>query len=362
MRVLRIKLSQPSASFTVPEMVNHKMSYPLPSFSTVIGALHNACRYTSYHEMKVSVQGKYSSKQREIYVNHGLIDSLHDDRGNLIWLPEPNSLSTGYILVAKALNGTGNSFKDRITISVSDEEKLSLYISLVKKKEELDAYFEKEIKTRKAEIKAKEKAYKEKYGKEKNKTEESVLELERIKAEREELKRLEGEYNAKKIEEYEEPRSHFRTLTKGPQGWEVLYDVELVIHVLAADEVLDDILRNRNNLTSLGRSEDFVEITEMKLVEITDEFEDEYFLEDGYMIYANLERVENRTYIKHSGRKKILGTVFDICKNYCVENGTRVFNKISCVCTSNIGVDSDSSESGVYLDKNDGKAYLVDLN
>ncbi|MBF1010999.1 MAG: CRISPR-associated protein Cas5, partial [Lachnoanaerobaculum sp.] len=48
MKALRIKLRQNQASYTREETVNNRMTYPLPSFSTIIGALHNACGYTSY--------------------------------------------------------------------------------------------------------------------------------------------------------------------------------------------------------------------------------------------------------------------------------------------------------------------------
>ena len=65
MKVLRIKLRQNQASYTREETVNNRMTYPLPQYSTIIGALHSACGYTSYHEMKVSVQGKYRLTRSE---------------------------------------------------------------------------------------------------------------------------------------------------------------------------------------------------------------------------------------------------------------------------------------------------------
>jgi len=100
MKALRIKLLQSQASYTREETVNNRMTYPLPPYSTIIGALHNACGYTEYHSMDISVQGKYGAMQQEIYVNHALLNRTEDDRGILIWLSNANSLNTGYITVA----------------------------------------------------------------------------------------------------------------------------------------------------------------------------------------------------------------------------------------------------------------------
>jgi len=107
MKALRIKLRQNQASYTREETVNNRMTYPLPSFSTIIGALHNACCYTSYHEMKVSVQGKYRNMQRELYVNHALLNNLEDDRNILIYNQNPDALNTGFIKVAEAMLAQG---------------------------------------------------------------------------------------------------------------------------------------------------------------------------------------------------------------------------------------------------------------
>src|SRR3712207_4702505 len=116
MKALRIKLRQNQASYTREETVNNRMTYPLPPFSTVIGALHNACGYTTYHPMDISIQGCYGAMQSEVYVNHALLNSTLDDRGVLIWLKNSDALSAGYVAVAEALNGTGNSFEKKITI------------------------------------------------------------------------------------------------------------------------------------------------------------------------------------------------------------------------------------------------------
>ena len=47
-----------------------KESYPLPHYSTVIGMVHNLCRYKEYHPMKISIQGKYISKTNDLYTRY----------------------------------------------------------------------------------------------------------------------------------------------------------------------------------------------------------------------------------------------------------------------------------------------------
>lgn len=80
MKVVRIKLRQNAASYAREETSDNKMTYPLPHFSTIIGAIHNACGYTEYKPMDISVQGRFRSMQREVYANHTLLNSTNDDR------------------------------------------------------------------------------------------------------------------------------------------------------------------------------------------------------------------------------------------------------------------------------------------
>lgn len=124
MKVLRIKLRQSQASYAKEETVKNRMTYPLPAYSTIIGALHAACGYDHYHQMEISVQGKFESMQRKLQVNYTLLNHLEDDRSTLIWLENSNALSNGYIEVAKALKKQGNSFRKGITIQIAREDKI----------------------------------------------------------------------------------------------------------------------------------------------------------------------------------------------------------------------------------------------
>ena len=83
MKALRIKLHQASANYRKEETAENKMTYPLPPISTITGALHSICGYREYHEMNVSIQGRFASMHREAYVDHCFLNSTMDDRGIL---------------------------------------------------------------------------------------------------------------------------------------------------------------------------------------------------------------------------------------------------------------------------------------
>ena len=121
MRALRIILHQSSANYRKAESDTNKMTYPLPPFSTVIGALHDICGYKEYKPMDLSIQGKYESMHREPYTDYCFLNSTMDDRGILVKMRNPNLLSTAYEKVAAAQKSQGNSFRNRVTIKVFNE-------------------------------------------------------------------------------------------------------------------------------------------------------------------------------------------------------------------------------------------------
>lgn len=365
MKALRIKLRQNQASYTREETVNNRMTYPLPSFSTIIGVLHNACGYTSYHDMKVSVQGKYRNMQRELYVNHALLNNLEDDRSILIYNQNPDALNTGFIKVAEALKSQGNSFKDKKTIQIFDEDKLEEYISIKNIAVELKTEAKKQIDDKEKAWKEEKKIIKDRLSKLEAKSNEA-LELKKAIDEKDsEIKTLKADYKKEFFQKVDEPLSHFKTLTKSVQTQEVLYDVELVIHISSDEEVLKDILENQNNLVSLGRSEDFIELLEMKEVELSQGIDVEYELSDGYSMYVNIDCInienpeEGDYFLAREGTKKpAKGTIYYVSKDYKIEGKKRVFNKIPCLFSSIIGIGGDTKN---YIYDPDGK-YIVNLN
>ena len=84
-------------------------------------------------------------------------------------------------------------------------------------------------------------------------------------------KLIDSNFKNKYKTEYDDLQKHFKTLVKKPSMQEVLYDVELVIHVKTDDETSKDILENIQNFVSLGRSEDFIELIEAKETEVITE-------------------------------------------------------------------------------------------
>ena len=66
MKAIRIKIKQNMCNYREATSFQQSESYPLPPYSTVIGMIHNACGYTEYKPMKVSVQGKYNSSVKNL--------------------------------------------------------------------------------------------------------------------------------------------------------------------------------------------------------------------------------------------------------------------------------------------------------
>ena len=365
MKALRIKLLQSQASYTREETVNNRMTYPLPPYSTIIGALHNACGYTEYHPMDISVQGKYGAMQQEIYVNHALLNRTEDDRGILIWLSNANSLNTGYITVAEALANNASFMKEEL-ICVNNENLFNLYKSLKEKNHELESKRSKEIKPLKDAWKNEKKELKHSLKGLKKDSDEYNSINEVITNREEELNELIKKFEEQKYDEYTEPYSHFRTLTKGPQKQEVLYEVELIIHVCADEEVLQDIVNHKYDLVSLGRSEDFIELAEVEYCEVVNSVDSECVLPKGYSMYVNIDRVCEEQYNQYfeqdnmGNQSKVDsdGTVYYVAKRYVKQNGYREFDRIPCLYSSSFTIDEESEN--ILFDKSGG--YLVDFN
>jgi len=66
-KVIKLKCHQDFVSYKRPGTFELKETYYLPSYSTIIGMVHNACDFTKYHDMKISVQGNNKSKIIDMY-------------------------------------------------------------------------------------------------------------------------------------------------------------------------------------------------------------------------------------------------------------------------------------------------------
>lgn len=82
------------------------------------------------------------------------------------------------------------------------------------------------------------------------------------------IKHIKAVYDEYEKVKYTIPYSHFRTLAKGPKYYELLCDIELIIHIVADENTMNDIMDNIGNLTAIGRGEDFVEVLECAETEL----------------------------------------------------------------------------------------------
>lgn len=59
---IKLRIYQDLVNYKTPTSFQLRESYPLPPYSTVIGMVHNACGFTEYVPMAISIQGNYYSK------------------------------------------------------------------------------------------------------------------------------------------------------------------------------------------------------------------------------------------------------------------------------------------------------------
>lgn len=362
MEVLRIHLTQASANYKREEIIENKMTYPLPPFSTVIGALHHVCGFKSYRPMDISIQGDYHALGREAYVDHCFLNTTQDDRGILIKMDNPEYLSKAYKGVAYAMKSQGNSFRNNVTVMEDDEALIKEYRDLKEINDKLSSFKKGKyavcmemIKRRKATLSTKKKVN--------EKSSDNYLKIEVREHEIKWMeKRLKEGLKSFEEQNYNKPISKFRTLTKSLKYYEVLYEVELIIHVKSDRETLEVIKRNIDDWKSLGRSEDFVYVKSAKLVELEEEIDGEY--KSSYHAYLDADLVENGDIMlrdKKSGADA-QGTKYYLNKNYELTDkadGKRIFEKKKVYYVSEYRVDEDTR--CVYIDKTAEHPLIVNF-
>lgn len=350
MKAVRIRLTQPSAHYHKPDSVENKMTYPLPFPSTVIGAMHAVCGYTTFHNMDVSIQGRYSTLQQKLYVDHCYFNSTEPDRGNLVKVPNGSLLSSSFISVA-ASKKQGSHFQKGIDIEVKDEPLLEEYRCLLEKKTQIDneksvavKSLESEIKKLKAEKKLADKGRK--------------IQLEKtINDLNNKVESAKLMFKKRKTEEYEAPFNYFKNVVKSTKYYEILYDVELTIHIRAEEAVLNDIVNNIDNFQCLGRSEDFVNVLECKIVELSNDMGDGN-IDNNYSMYVHKDDLERYIYSLEA-----VGTKYYATKRYHFEEGTgrRIFEKIPVVLVTGVtlGFDEIEDSDRVFVDYIDEENKLL---
>ncbi len=359
---IRLILCQSSANYRRPETFENKMTYPLPPFSTVIGAVHKACGYTETHEMDVSIQGRYGSVNRRVYRDYNFLNSTFDDRGILVKMTNESMLSTAFVKVAEAKK-QGSSFEKNTDIKVYEKELLAEYQDLKRKGREVQILKSEKLKPELERLKEE----KKKLAGQRKQLDKFSKELESVKKQEEDIREKIAE-TEKRFSEYEKnvfsiPYSRFRVLTTSIKQYEILSDIELIIHITAEDrKTMEDIYENVYNITSLGRSEDFVEVKEAAWVTLGGCEEE---LESEYPAYLTIENVRKQKVLtKDKGMsRQIVGTKYVIPKLYTIgENGRRVFDRKKVLYASGYVISDIEEEDGIYVDwLDDGKYYIVNF-
>ncbi|MEG2246851.1 MAG: CRISPR-associated protein Cas5 [Peptostreptococcaceae bacterium] len=357
MKALRIELHQSSANYKKEECLDNKMTYPLPPISTIIGALHNACGYKEYKPMDISVQGDFESMHKEPYTDYCFLNSTMDDRGILVKMKNEAFLSKAYDKVARANKSTGSSFRKNITIDIYNQNLLNEYNGLKDLSDKIKLFKDTKIKkiselikTRKKSLAAKKKTL-DKKSDEYNKVVNREKEIKNIE------KLIKDKLKEYEVENYIIPISKYRSLTTSVKYYEVLNNINLVIHVRSDEDTLNDLLENIYNLKSIGRSEDFVHVKEAQIVDL---YEGDCDIESSLSTYINYKDIKDGFILpKYKDGKPINGTVYYLNKNYEIKDKQRVFNKKKVLYTSYCVLDETSEN--IYVDKEDEKEYIVNF-
>lgn len=358
MKVLRLIINQNSANYRREEVILNRMTYPLPPFSTIIGALHNACNYREYHDMQISIQGKFESLNNEIYTDNCFLNRLEDDRGMLVKMKNEKLLCGGYEKVAKAKK-QGSSFFDRYEIEIFNDDLLTEYKNLKELADKIKQYKKVEYKERLKEYKdQKTSLTKLKKTFDKKSEDFKIIDnkIKQVKLEEDTFKR--------NVDNYEKVNcldklSKFKSLTTSIRNSEELSNIKLIVHIKSDENTIKDIEENIYNLKCIGRAEDFVEIVDCKVVELIEE--DDCEINSNYFSYLNFKDIKDECIYFNNIEPGIdqSGTIYYIDKDYKIIDSKRVFNKVKVLYASDYFIDKTSEN--VLLDKNEDETYIVNF-
>lgn len=358
MKALRLIIHQNSANYKKEETVDNKMTYPLPPISTIIGALHSICGYQEYHEMDVSIQGRYESMHREPYTDYCFLNSVQDDRGILVKMRNGSMLSNAFEKVATAKKPQGNSFREGITIHVDNQKLLDEYRDLKNLNDEITKFKKERIDPVLALTKKRKKtlAAKKKQLDKKSPEYECVLKREKeIKGIEKEIKSRLKEYQ---LQNYTIPISQYRSLTKSMKFYEILDGITLILHIKAGEKVLEDVLENIYDLKSIGRSEDTVTVENAEIVELKEEAKEDEII-SNYSAYIDCDMVKDERIFLREKVGKISGTKYCLNKKYEIIDGKRIFEKKKVLYVSQYV--AEEFGDGLYVDEYDGEEYIVNF-
>lgn len=83
LKAVRVVAKQQMPNYRKPSSFKIKETYPLPPYSSVVGLVHNMCGWTSYHSLRVSIQGCSASCVSDYAINYAF-GSIPLDRAQLI--------------------------------------------------------------------------------------------------------------------------------------------------------------------------------------------------------------------------------------------------------------------------------------
>lgn len=87
-KVIRIKARQSMVNYRKPASFVIRETYPLPPYSTVIGMVHNACGFTEYHPLKVSVQGRCRGITSDLFTRYSFGNTTFDASRHWMSIPD----------------------------------------------------------------------------------------------------------------------------------------------------------------------------------------------------------------------------------------------------------------------------------
>ncbi len=70
LKAIRVHMFQQMPNYRKPASFLIRETFPLPPYSSVIGMVHSACGFDSYHSMKVSIQGSSASEVNNLETMH----------------------------------------------------------------------------------------------------------------------------------------------------------------------------------------------------------------------------------------------------------------------------------------------------
>ena len=340
MEALRIVLKQSSANYRKAGTIDNKMTYPLPIPATIIGALHNICGYTDYHSMDISIQGNFEAISKDMYKNITVLNTV-SDRGTLVKMAGPDTISNAYTEVAEAVEDNANFLKEK-NIKVKNRELLEEFKSLKLLKEKLDS--EKKLKLEEF----------------KRKKEEFKAVKDELKKIRNEEKNYKEEFKKFEDENYLKPYSQFRSIVKKPMFYELLNGIFLILHIKSDEQTLKDIENNIFNLQSIGRSEDFVEVIECKMIELQ-EFDSEVKSSEGLTAYLNYNDFQKEKILNLDVDGNVVksGTKYYLDKDYKIVNNKREFKKVLALYSNYFS--ANKSSENVKLDEYEDIKLIVNF-